>query len=258
MNVFEVAKTVTARQAAEHYGLKISRNGMACCPFHSDKSPSMKVDARYYCFGCGATGDAVDLTVQLLGLAPRDAALRLAEDFGLAVNDRAVRGKSRPKKTAKPRADPEKEAAEWITKAVRMLLDYHWKLIDWKERFAPRSMEEEWHPLFCEALDKKEWIEYLLDELLFCGKDQYAEMKIRHGKEVMSLECQLEKSLERERGCDQGYPVTDVDHGEMPDQTDHQQLSAGVIEGSSAEGSIPAQQADGENRCGKRSRMAER
>ena len=38
MNVFEVVKeNVTARQAAEAYGLKEGRTGMACCPFHSDK-----------------------------------------------------------------------------------------------------------------------------------------------------------------------------------------------------------------------------
>ena len=44
MNVFEVVKeNVTARQAAEAYGLKVGRTGMACCPFHSDKSPSMKL-----------------------------------------------------------------------------------------------------------------------------------------------------------------------------------------------------------------------
>ena len=44
MNVFEVVKeNVTARQVAEAYGLKVSRTGMACCPFHSDKSPSMKL-----------------------------------------------------------------------------------------------------------------------------------------------------------------------------------------------------------------------
>ena len=67
MNVFEIVKeNVTARQAAEAYGLKVGRTGMACCPFHSDKSPSMKLDERYYCFGCGATGDAVDLTAKLL------------------------------------------------------------------------------------------------------------------------------------------------------------------------------------------------
>ena len=49
MNVFEIVKeNVTARQAAEAYGLKVGRTGMACCPFHSDKSPSMKLDERYY------------------------------------------------------------------------------------------------------------------------------------------------------------------------------------------------------------------
>lgn len=72
MNVFEIVKeNVTARQAAEAYGLKVGRTGMACCPFHSDKSPSMKLDERYYCFGCGATGDAVDLTAKLFGIGLR-------------------------------------------------------------------------------------------------------------------------------------------------------------------------------------------
>ena len=75
MNVFEVVKeNVTARQAAEAYGLKVGRTGMACCPFHSDKSPSMKLDERYYCFGCGATGDAVDLTAKLFGIGLREPA----------------------------------------------------------------------------------------------------------------------------------------------------------------------------------------
>ena len=50
MDVFRVVKdNVTARQVAEHYGMKIGRNGMACCPFHDDKHPSMKLDKRYYC-----------------------------------------------------------------------------------------------------------------------------------------------------------------------------------------------------------------
>ena len=48
MNVFEAVKqSVTTRQAAEHYGIHAGRNGMACCPFHHDKTPSMKLDRRY-------------------------------------------------------------------------------------------------------------------------------------------------------------------------------------------------------------------
>ena len=51
MNVFEVVKqTVTTRQAAEMYGIRVNRHGMAVCPFHNDRNPSMKLDKRFHCF----------------------------------------------------------------------------------------------------------------------------------------------------------------------------------------------------------------
>ena len=157
-----VKSAVTARQAAEMYGLKVGRNSLACCPFHHDKTPSMKVDDRYYCFGCGVTVDAVDLTAQLLRLSPKDAALRLAADFGIEVDDKAKPKAFHP---YRPRADPQKELQKWFDHAWDVLLEYRSLLRDWEKRYAPQSMDEEWHPLFCEALDKKDYIDYLLDEL---------------------------------------------------------------------------------------------
>ena len=75
MNVFEAVKqSVTTRQAAEHYGIRVGRNGMACCPFHNDKTPSMKLDRRYHCFGCGADGDVIDFAAALYGLGKKEAA----------------------------------------------------------------------------------------------------------------------------------------------------------------------------------------
>ena len=58
MNLFETVKSaVTVKQAAEHYGCKVNRGDMICCPFHDDLHPSMKLNRDYfYCFGCGATG----------------------------------------------------------------------------------------------------------------------------------------------------------------------------------------------------------
>ena len=57
MSIFQsVKESVTARQAAEQYGLKVNRNGMVCCPFHKDRHPSMKVEKGFYCFACGAKG----------------------------------------------------------------------------------------------------------------------------------------------------------------------------------------------------------
>ena len=63
MNVFEAVKgKVTTRQAAEMYGVRVNRHGMAVCPFHNDKNPSMKGVAETVAFavfqhdhGAGAT-----------------------------------------------------------------------------------------------------------------------------------------------------------------------------------------------------------
>ena len=44
MNLYETVKgQVTPQMAAERYGLPVNRSGMACCPFHDDRTPSMKL-----------------------------------------------------------------------------------------------------------------------------------------------------------------------------------------------------------------------
>lgn len=60
----------------------------ACCPFHSEKSPSFHVlDRRglYKCFGCGAQGDIFGLAMQLEGLSFPEAVARIAEEAGIAL-----------------------------------------------------------------------------------------------------------------------------------------------------------------------------
>lgn len=86
MNIFQEIKTfVSAVKAAELYGIKINRNKMACCPFHDDRHPSMKIDQNYYCFACGAKGDVIDFTARLFGISQFDAARKLIGDFRLPI-----------------------------------------------------------------------------------------------------------------------------------------------------------------------------
>ena len=86
MNVFEAVKqNLTTRQAAEMYGIQVNRHGMAVCPFHNDKNPSMKVDKRFHCFACQADGDAVDFVSRLFGLPSKAAAMKLADNFGIST-----------------------------------------------------------------------------------------------------------------------------------------------------------------------------
>ena len=96
MNVFEAVKqSVTTRQAAEHYGIHVGRNGMACCPFHNDKTPSMKLDRRYHCFGCGADGDVIDFAAALYGLRKKPPySWHRTSGFPMRTGNRRERQKS--------------------------------------------------------------------------------------------------------------------------------------------------------------------
>ena len=83
MTIFEQAKALaTAREAAEYYGLEVERSGMACCPFHEDHTPSLKLDERFHCFGCGEDGDVIDFVSRLFGLTAKEAAEKIIADFG--------------------------------------------------------------------------------------------------------------------------------------------------------------------------------
>ena len=87
-NIFEAVKTgVSVRDAAECYGIRSNHAGMACCPFHDDHTPSMKLNEDYfYCFGCGAGGDVISFTARLFNLRPYEAARKLASDFNIPVD----------------------------------------------------------------------------------------------------------------------------------------------------------------------------
>lgn len=92
MNVFEVVKqSVTTREVAEFYGFSVNRAGMIACPFHNDRTPSMKVDKRFHCFGCGADGDAVDFIARLFDKGTKEAAEMIATDFPLLMTETASR-----------------------------------------------------------------------------------------------------------------------------------------------------------------------
>lgn len=163
----EVKQNVTVRQAAEMYGLKPNRSGMICCIFYNDKSPSMKVDRRYYCFGCGCTGDAIDFTAQLFGLGLKEAAQKLADDFGIAYASRKAGFERKPVSVKKPEPTPEEKWQSEYLRCLRTYLDYGSLLLEWKVQYAPKNREEEWDKRFMTALRELNTVEYYLDILLF-------------------------------------------------------------------------------------------
>lgn len=64
------------------YGLRPNRSGFICCPFHKEKTASMKIyKDSFYCFGCGASGDIFKFVERMEGVSFKDAFLLLGGDY---------------------------------------------------------------------------------------------------------------------------------------------------------------------------------
>ena len=198
-SVFEVVKqSVTVREAAEMYGIAVGRGGMACCPFHDDRHPSMKVDTRFHCFGCGADGDVIDFTARLYNLAPREAAEKLAQDFGLAYDSQAP-----PRRRYIRQRSEGQKFRENRDHAFRVLADYYHLLRKWETDYSPKTPEENPHPRFMEAIQRKDYIGYLLDFFLEDGSEEQKLWLAEHQSEIANLERRVklmaDKPTNRER-----------------------------------------------------------
>ena len=199
-NVFEVVKqSVSTREAVAFYGIEVKRNGMACCPFHDDKNPSMKVDQRFHCFGCGADGDVIDFTAKLFDLSPKEAAEKLAQDFGLIYNSQAP-----PRRRYVRQKTEAQQFREDRQRCYRILSDYYHLLKRWETDHSPRTPEEEPHLRFVEAVQKKAYVEYLLDFFLYDSEEEQKAWIAEHTAEITHLErrCKImaeNKPTNRER-----------------------------------------------------------
>ena len=198
-NVFEIVKqSVTVREAAERYGIEVKRGGMACCPFHDDKNPSMKLNEEYfYCFGCGATGDVIDLTARLYNLSPKEAAEKLAQDFGLIYD-----GQAPPRRYVRQKTEAQK-FKENRDHAFRVLADYFHLLRKWETDYTPKTPEEHPHPRFMEAIQKKDYVGYLLDFFLEESPEEQKLWIAEHQSTIANLERRVnimaDKPTNRER-----------------------------------------------------------
>ena len=198
-SVFEVVKqSVTVREAAELYGIAVGRGGMACCPFHDDRHPSMKVDTRFHCFGCGADGDVIDFTARLYDLSPKGAAEKLAQDFGLSYDSKAPIRRSYVRQKTEAQVRKEKREHGW-----RVLTDYYHLLRKWEADYSPKTADEDPHPRFLEAVQKKDYMGYLLDTFLDSSTEEQDQWIAEHTAEISAIEGRVnimaDKPTNRER-----------------------------------------------------------
>ena len=142
---------------------------MVCCPFHNDRTPSMKLnDDYFYCFGCGIHGDVIDLVARLFNLSSYDAAKKLAYDFGIDPDKPPAAAALR-----KPNYPLAKAFQKEELHCQRVLCDYLHLLERWKAQCAPKTPEGTIDDRFVEACQMLDYIEDLADILTF------AELEVR-------------------------------------------------------------------------------
>lgn len=161
-----IRAAVPTIQAAKDYGLDVGRHGMARCPFHDDHTPSLKLDERFYCFGCGASGDTIDFTAKYFGISLQSAAEKLCQDYGLSFGDS-------PQIQTHPNI---RKFREDELSCIHTLVTYRKLLKDWKKLYAPQPDSDIWDLRFCEALNALSTVDHLLDCLTIGTLEQRVAM----------------------------------------------------------------------------------
>lgn len=208
MTIFEEVKnSVTASQAALQYGIKVGKNKMACCPFHKDHHPSMKVDIGFCCFACGEKGDVIAFVSKLFGLTPYEAARKLAEDFRIqlsSINKAEKKHRKSAKKSTRSKLCMEYQLQQNFyqmeQRMIRVLCDYLHLLERWRELVAPKTPVEDWKEEYDVACHKICMVEYYLDILLQGSLEEIAEFFIHKGEEVIQIENRMGGIKARNQG----------------------------------------------------------
>lgn len=121
------------QDVAKFYGLQMNHSGMACCPFHDDRTPSLKVyDDHFYCFGCGATGDCTGFTAKLFGIPQIEAAKKISYDFGLNLFNGEIAV------PVNPRLKSDNDFHVWLRNANLVVSEYLSKLNEWRKSMLPK------------------------------------------------------------------------------------------------------------------------
>lgn len=205
MNLFETVRTnVKAIDVVLMTGFQPNRSKMICCPFHNDKHPSMKVDRRYFCFGCGARGDAIDFVSNYYGLRLKEAAEKIAYDFGLTYDNTGYSEGVR-----KPIAAKRSEYQIWAEKKRELfahLSRLHEQLREMKMEYAPKDREDsEWSPLFVMAAKELTYVDYLYDYCMFEATEDELKRKIDEiTKEMEKIEKRMYDTESGISGSDAG------------------------------------------------------
>lgn len=161
------------------YGFKPNRGGFIRCPFHKEKTASLKAysnNKRFKCFGCGKGGNVIDFVMELFNIDFKQAIARLAYDFNISTGVQdyaAVRRQNEElyrRKAEQAERERRAEEAENIYFDLIMIwerlnnitVSFEQNRVDFKSNEVCREVYS--------AYIQKEYAEYLMD--LYNGRER--------------------------------------------------------------------------------------
>lgn len=170
-----VKSQVNMRMLAEHFGIRVNRNGQALCPFHNDQRPSMKVHSGYlehdgyYCWACGAGGTIFNFVMDYCNLDFEAAVKYVAAAYGIKIADEHELSREEKEKIVhqKRKRDFEVElrtlslrALSMLSKKIRFFERLQYCVEPFGEMFCWLSnqlsvMQGQWEELYEEIYSKK-------------------------------------------------------------------------------------------------------
>lgn len=181
INIFEeVKRRVSMREVVSFYGFTPNRSNMIYCPFHDEKTPSMRIyDTHFHCFGCGVHGDSIKFVQLLYKLpAPIDSAKKINSDFGLGIQtERQTTAPPKPQEREPTQSEIYSYFVSWINTAWIKINSYYKLLHRWNEMYKPTAEQPlPWqYAVVCEDLSI---IRYIC-ELFLSSEYEYIYMNYR-------------------------------------------------------------------------------
>lgn len=167
-----IKSSLSIIEVMEYYGFNANRHNKITCPFHLDRTASLKIFSdtnSFYCFGCGQGGTVIDFVQKYFDLDFKKAIEKLDSDFNLnlGINNQLTAQEKQQLNDKIKQRKAEQERKNAAIKAEKDLYNTLWdewiRLDKNKMQYAPKSMDNELHPLYIEALQKIGYQEYLID-----------------------------------------------------------------------------------------------
>ena len=179
----QIKERITMADVLEHYGLEVKK-GFAPCPFHSEKTSSLKVYSdNFYCYGCGTAGDLIKFVALLLNVENHEAVRIINDEFSLGLGIDGTTDSSAAKEYARKKKEQEELKAFYERTSNTLNSYYHFL-------YQQRQHPDDKNPLFFLSLRDLDRVEYLIQ----CLTENPAKFKNTYMKEVLKIERVLNKA----------------------------------------------------------------